>query len=62
MNNDTTIAAWKKRLEKCAVTLENHPEVPEWLRKTVRDAISVADQLNPRSEPEQNVDNYHYPH
>jgi hypothetical protein len=44
------------------MTLENHPEVPEWLRKTVRDAISVADQLAPRSEPEQNVDNYHYPH
>ncbi len=62
MNNDAMLKEWKRRLEKGAACLESHPEVPEWLRKVVRDAIGVADDLAPQTDSRPDLDTHHYPH
>jgi hypothetical protein len=62
MQNDDVTNNWRERTIEAAATLERYPAIPDWLKVTVREAISMADNLVPPSEDNSPAEVYIYPH
>jgi hypothetical protein len=49
-------------MEAASATLEKYPDVPDWLKLTVREAVRFADDLAPPSESAAITETHLYPH
>jgi hypothetical protein len=61
-NEDVTDNGRERTMEAAAATLERYPAIPDWLKVTVRGAISIADNLVPPSEDNPDTEAHLYPH
>jgi hypothetical protein len=58
----TPESAWHDRLQSASDALERSPGAPPWLKAALRNALTVAEDLAPRAEPEREPTPFFYPH
>jgi len=62
MKADSEALAWREQLQAALVKIEACPESAGWLKEAIRQAVTVADDLAPCSDPPPGHDAFLYPH